>query len=81
MRGLDLDRFRALTEVVELGNFSAATRRLNLTKPRETLQICKPEGHCCPLPTEHRVKQERATAPTRQRIKYIRDIVCESELA
>ena len=39
MRSLDLDQLRALLEVVELGNFSAAARRLNLTQPAISLQI------------------------------------------
>ncbi len=39
MRSLNLDQLRTLIEVVELGNFSAAGRRLNLTQPAVSLQI------------------------------------------
>jgi DNA-binding transcriptional LysR family regulator len=39
MRSLNLDQLRALVEVVELGSFSAAARRLNLTQPAVSLQI------------------------------------------
>jgi DNA-binding transcriptional LysR family regulator len=39
MRSLNLDQLRALTEVVALGSFSAAARRLNLTQPAVSLQI------------------------------------------
>ena len=39
MRSLNLDQLRALIEVVELGSFSAAARRLNLTQPAISLQI------------------------------------------
>ena len=35
MRSLNLDQLRTLLEVVELGNFSAAARRLNLTQPAD----------------------------------------------
>jgi len=39
MRSLNLDQLRALAEVVALGSFSAAARRLNLTQPAVSLQI------------------------------------------
>jgi DNA-binding transcriptional LysR family regulator len=39
MRSLNLDQLRAFATVIELGNFSAAARRLNLTQPAISLQI------------------------------------------
>src|SRR5262245_44096851 len=39
MRNLNLDQLRALIEVIELGSFSAAARRLNLTQPAVSQQI------------------------------------------
>jgi DNA-binding transcriptional LysR family regulator len=39
MRGLNLDYLRTFVDVVELGSFSAAAERLNLTQPAVSLQI------------------------------------------
>ncbi|SED28745.1 DNA-binding transcriptional regulator, LysR family [Rhizobiales bacterium GAS188] len=39
MRGLNLDQLRAFADVVELGSFSAAAERLNLTQPAVSQQI------------------------------------------
>ncbi len=39
MRGLNLDHLHALSVVAELGSFSAAADRLNLTQPAVSLQI------------------------------------------
>jgi DNA-binding transcriptional LysR family regulator len=39
MRSLNLDHLRALVTVIDLGSFSAAARRLNLTQPAISAQI------------------------------------------
>jgi DNA-binding transcriptional LysR family regulator len=39
MRRLNLDQLHAVVEVVRLGSFSAAARRLNLTQPAVSLQV------------------------------------------
>ncbi len=39
MRGLNLDQLRAFMDVIELGSFSAAAARLNLTQPAVSLQV------------------------------------------
>src|SRR5690349_2985404 len=39
MRGLNLDHLRAFATVLELGGFSAAAEKLNLTQPAISLQI------------------------------------------
>lgn len=39
MRNLNLDQLQTLVRVVELGNFSAAARSLNLTQPAISLQV------------------------------------------
>lgn len=39
MRGLNPDQLQAFADVVELGSFSAAARRLNLTQPAISLQL------------------------------------------
>lgn len=39
MRGLNLDQLHAFAQVAELGGFSAAAVRLNLTQPAVSLQV------------------------------------------
>ena len=39
MRGVNLDQLEAFAAVVELGSFSAAAARLNLTQPAISFQI------------------------------------------
>jgi DNA-binding transcriptional LysR family regulator len=39
MRGLNLDQLAAFTQVIELGSFSAAAARLNLTQPAVSQQV------------------------------------------
>jgi hypothetical protein len=41
MHNLNLDHLRTLMTVVELGSFSAAARRVNLSQPAVSLQIPK----------------------------------------
>lgn len=45
MRQLSLDRLRAFAYVVELGSFSAAAERLELTQPAISLQVRELEKH------------------------------------
>src|ERR1700756_3070863 len=44
MRRLSLDHLQTFADVVELGSFSAAGRRLNLTQPAVSLQVKQLEG-------------------------------------
>jgi DNA-binding transcriptional LysR family regulator len=39
MRGLNLDQLSTFTQVIELGGFSAAAQRLNLSQPAVSLQV------------------------------------------
>ena len=39
MRGLGLDNLQTLADMLELGSFSAAARRLNLTQPAVNRQV------------------------------------------
>lgn len=39
MRGFNLDQLQAFAEVIELGSFSAAAERLNLSQPAVSLQV------------------------------------------
>ena len=46
MRNLNLDQLRALIEVVELGSFTEAAKRLHLTQPAISQQIRELENRC-----------------------------------
>ena len=74
MRSLNLDQLRALVDVVELGGFSAAARRLNLTQPAVSLQIRELESRFA-APLVKRVgKRTYATDAGRELIEHARSI-------
>src|SRR6185437_3938986 len=77
MRSLNLDQLRALIEVVELGSFSAAARRLNLTQPAVSLQIRELESRCGLELVERLGREVHATPPGRALLAYARRIVDE----
>ena len=81
MRSLNLDQLRALIEVVELGNFSAAARRLNLTQPAISLQIRELERRFGVQLIERLGKHAHATVPGRALVEAGRRIVHECERA
>jgi DNA-binding transcriptional LysR family regulator len=81
MRSLNLDQLRALVEVAELGSFSAAARRLNLTQPAVSLQIRELESRCGLQLVERLGKQAHATAPGRALIEHARRIAEECNAA
>src|SRR5579862_3526283 len=81
MRSLNLDQLRALTEVVALGSFSAAARRLNLTQPAISLQIRELEARWGLRLIERVGKKALATAPGRELIEHARRIARECDLA
>jgi DNA-binding transcriptional LysR family regulator len=62
MRNLNLDHLRALVTVIELGSFSAAARRLNLTQPAISAQIRELEQRLGVSLIERVGKTARATA-------------------
>lgn len=62
MRSLNLDHLRALMTVIELGSFSAAARRLNLTQPAISAQIRELEQRVGVRLIERVGKTARATA-------------------
>ena len=74
MRSLNLDQLRALTEVVELGSFSAAARRLNLTQPAISLQIRELEGRMATRLVDRMGKRAYATSAGRELIDHARGI-------
>ena len=46
MRNLNLDQLRTLIEVVDLGSFTEAAKRLHLTQPAISQQIRELENRC-----------------------------------
>ena len=81
MRSLNLDQLRALIEVVELGSFSAAARRLNLTQPAISLQIRELERRFGVQLIERLGKQAHATVPGRALVEAAQRIFHECEHA
>lgn len=79
MRSLNLDQLRALTEVVALGSFSAAARRLNLTQPAISLQIRELEARWGLRLIERMGKKAQATSAGRELIEHARRIARECE--
>lgn len=69
MRSLNLDQLRTLVEVVELGSFSAAARRLNLSQPAVSLQVRELERRFGVKLIERLGKQAHATEPGRQLVE------------
>ena len=63
MRSLNLDQLRTLTEVIALGSFSAAGRRLNLTQPAVSLHVRELEQRFGVRLIERRGRRAFATAP------------------
>jgi DNA-binding transcriptional LysR family regulator len=74
MRSLNLDQLRALIEVVELGSFSAAARRLNLTQPAVSLQIRELEKRVDVLLVRRIGKRAYATPAGRELIEHANGI-------
>src|SRR4249919_164428 len=79
MRGLNLDQLRALLEVVEHGNFSAAARRLHLTQPAVSLQIRELERRFSVRLIERLGKRAHATVPGRELVEAARRIFRECD--
>jgi DNA-binding transcriptional LysR family regulator len=74
MRSLNLDQLRALVEVVELGSFSAAARRLNLTQPAVSLQIRELESRMATRLVDRVGKRAYPTPAGRELIGHARSI-------
>src|SRR5882757_2565778 len=79
MRGLNLDQLRALLEVLEHGNFSAAARRLHLTQPAVSLQIRELERRFGVRLIERLGKQAHATVPGRALVEAAQRIFRECD--
>jgi DNA-binding transcriptional LysR family regulator len=74
MRGLNLDHLYALEQVVELGGFSAAAERLNLTQPAVSLQIRQLEDRLGVRLIERVGRRARPTAAGLELLPHIRRI-------
>lgn len=81
MRSLSLDQLQTLREVVKLGSFSAAARRLNLTQPAVSLQVRELEARCGVRLIERCGKSVRATDAGTELISYAERIGAEAENA
>lgn len=77
MRSLNLDQLRTLLEVVALGNFSAAGRRLNLTQPAVSLHIHELEQRFGVRLIERMGRQAYATPPGRELVEHAGRIFAE----
>ena len=81
MRNLNLDQLRSLMEVVELGSFTAAAKRLHLTPPAISQQIRELE-HRCGLQLVERIgRRAFATPAGRELIVHGRRIMADAEHA
>jgi DNA-binding transcriptional LysR family regulator len=81
MRSLNLDQLRTLIEVVALGSFSAAARRLNLTQPAVSQQIRELERRFGVRLIERLGKQVHVTIPGRELVGAAQDIFRSCDLA
>jgi DNA-binding transcriptional LysR family regulator len=81
MRNLNLDQLRALIEVVELGSFTEAAKRLHLTQPAISQQIRELENRCGLELVERIGKRAFATPAGRELIAHGRRIIAETEQA
>jgi DNA-binding transcriptional LysR family regulator len=80
MRSLNLDQLHTLVEVINLGNFSAAGRRLNLTQPAVSLHIRELEQRYGVRLIERVGKQAHPTAPGREMAEHAARIFRECEI-
>lgn len=74
MRGLNLDQLETFAAVIELGSFSAAAARLNLTQPAISFQIRQLEKRLGARLVERVGRRAQATAAGRELIPHIRQI-------
>ena len=81
MRGLNPDQLRTFLEVVELGSFTAAAKRLNLSQPAVSLQIRELEARCGVQLLERLGKKPFPTVAGRQLLVHAQRILDESEHA
>ena len=81
MRNLNLDQLRTLIEVVDLGSFTEAAKRLHLTQPAISQQIRELENRCGLQLVERIGKRAFATPAGSELILHGRRIMAEAEHA
>jgi DNA-binding transcriptional LysR family regulator len=81
MRNLNLDQLRTLIEVVDLGSFTEAAKRLHLTQPAISQQIRELENRCGLQLVERIGKRAFATPAGSDLIIHGRRIMAEAEHA
>jgi len=81
MRSINLDQLRTLMEVVDLGSFSAAARRLNLSQPAISQHIRELEHRFGVRLIERLGKRANATAPGRELMEHAARIFRECDAA
>jgi DNA-binding transcriptional LysR family regulator len=81
MRNLNLDQLRSLIQVVELGSFTEAAKRLHLTQPAISQQIRELENRCGLQLVERVGKRAFATPAGRELIVRGRRIMADAEHA
>ena len=81
MRNLSLDQLRTLIEVVALGSFTEAAKRLHLTQPAISQQIRELENRCDLQLVERIGKRAFATPAGSELILHGRRIMAEAEHA
>lgn len=79
MRGLNPDQLQALIDVTELGSFSAAARRLNLTQPAVSLQIRELERRVGVQLVERLGKRAFPTAAGRELVEHARRLKTDTD--
>lgn len=81
MRGLNPDQLRAFLEVLELGSFTAAAKKLNLSQPAVSLQIRELEAKCGVSLLDRSGRRPLPTAAGQQLVVHARRIMAESDEA
>ena len=81
MRSVNIDQLRALIAVMELGSFTGAARRLNLTQPAISLQIRELELRYGVQLLERMGKKAFATSAGRDLVEHARRLVAEEAQA
>lgn len=79
MRSLNLDQLRALAEIVRLGSFSAAARKLNLSQPAVSLQLRELEARAGVRLVERMGKRAYATPAGQALIVHAERLAAEAE--
>ncbi len=79
MRSLNPDQLRTLIEVVELGSFTAAAKRLSLSQPAVSLQVRELEARCGVQLLDRHSKKPFPTEAGRQMLIHAGRILRENE--